>query len=284
MRKEHIRLIKFDLYQNILIDKEVFTTYPSEINDIKEFSDGTFIAVGYLKDASNTDGLVMVLDAALLLLNKEHYGSENYDTFNAAKILNNSQVAVVGEHTNNNSQETNMWIIKLNKDASMAQVSSSVESIYQKLITLYKKEISEHQIKVKEDLTIELLDKRLYFDVGTYKLTKTQKIFLDKFSKKLLTFLYANKEFIQTLEVNGHTSSEWKSTNFTDRYLKNEKLSMQRSYSVISRIFKSSSITIQQWLSNTLKGSGNSYAKLIKYDNVEVKKNSRRVSFKIILK
>ena len=35
MQKEHIRLIKFDLYQNILIDKEIFTTYPSVINDIK---------------------------------------------------------------------------------------------------------------------------------------------------------------------------------------------------------------------------------------------------------
>jgi hypothetical protein len=60
MRKEHIRLIKFDLYQNILLDKEIFTTYPSEINDIKEYSDGKFIAVGYVKDTYNTDGLAMI--------------------------------------------------------------------------------------------------------------------------------------------------------------------------------------------------------------------------------
>ena len=129
MHKEHIRLIKLDLYQNILIDKEIFTTYPSEINDIKEFSNGTFIAVGYVKDVSNTDGLAMILDSSLFLLNKEHYGAENYDVFNAAKILNNSQVAVAGVLTSSASQETNMWIVKLNRDASMAQVSSSVESI-----------------------------------------------------------------------------------------------------------------------------------------------------------
>ena len=284
MRKEHIRIIKFDLYQNIHIDKEIFTSYPSEINDIKEFSDGTFMAVGYTKDVSNTDGLAMILDSNLLLLNQEHYGGENYDIFNAAKILDNSQVAVVGAHTNNSSQETNMWIVKLNRDASMAQVSSSSANVYESLSTLYKKEIADKQIKIKKDLTIEFLDKRLYFDVGAYKLTKTQKIFLDKFGKKLLQFLYANKEYVNSLEVNGYTSSEWGSSNFQSRYLNNEKLSLNRSYEVISSIFKSSPKNIQVWLSGILKGSGHSYAHSIKHDGTELKKESRRVSFKIILK
>jgi len=284
MQKEHIRIVKFDLYQNILIDKEIFTTYPSEINDIKEFSDGTFIAVGYIKDVSDTDGLAMLLDANLVLLNKEHYGGENYDIFNAAKILDNSQVAVVGAHTNSVSQETNMWITKLNKDASMAQVSYNIENIYDKLSLLYKKEILSKQIRIKKDLTIELIDKRLLFDIGRYKLKKTQDIFLKKFSKKLLNFLYTNKNFIKTLEVNGHTSSEWGTSDFTHRYLNNEKLSLNRSYEVISSIFKSSPKKIQVWLSSTLKGSGHSYAQQIKSNNIESKKNSRRVSFKIILK
>ena len=284
MHKEHIRLIKLDLYQNILIDKEIFTTYPSEINDIKEFSNGTFIAVGYVKDVSNTDGLAMILDSSFFLLNKEHYGSENYDVFNAAKILNNSQVAVAGVLTSSASQETNMWIVKLNRDASMAQVSSSVESIYEKLTLLYKKEISKKQIKIKKDLTIELIDKRLQFEVGAYKLTKTQEIFLNSSGKKLLSFLYKNREFIKTLEVNGHTSSEWGTANFTDRYLNNEKLSLNRSYEVISCIFTSSQQKVKLWLSGVLKGSGNSYAKIIKHNNIESKKRSRRVSFKIVLK
>ena len=108
MRKEHIRLIKFDLYQNILLDKEIFTTYPSEINDIKEYSDGKFIAVGYVKDTYNTDGLAMILDSNFILLTQEHYGQENYDIFNAVTIMHNFQAAVAGVHTNNDSQETNM--------------------------------------------------------------------------------------------------------------------------------------------------------------------------------
>lgn len=133
MQKEHIRLIKFDLYQNILLDKEIFTTYPSEINDIKEYSDGKLIAVGYVKDTYNTDGLAMILDSNFILLMQEHYGQENYDVFNAVTIMHNSQAAVAGVHTNNDSQETNMWITKLNRDATMAQVSSSVDSFYEKL-------------------------------------------------------------------------------------------------------------------------------------------------------
>jgi len=284
MQKEHIRIVKFDLYQNILIDKKIFTTYPSALNDIKEFSDGTFIGVGYIKDVSDTDGLVMIFDANLVLLNKEHYGGENYDIFHAAKILNNSQVAVVGAHTDDLSQETNMWIVKLNKDASMTQIFLNNESIYKKLIRLFKKEIQRKELVIKKDLSIEFTDKRLYFSIGAYKLTKTQKIYLNKFSKKLVNFLYQNKNYIQTLEVNGHTSSEWGHSNFTQRYLNNEKLSLNRSYEVMSTIFTSSKRKIQIWLSDILKGSGNSYAKNIKYNGIESKKKSRRVILKVILK
>jgi len=125
MQKEHIRLIKFDLYKNVLIDREITTTYPSGLNDIKEFSDGTFIGVGYVKDTTNTDGLAMIFDSNLAMLRQEHYGSSNYDVFNAVHILHNSQVAVAGVHTNSNSQEQNMWIVKLNRDATMTQLSNN---------------------------------------------------------------------------------------------------------------------------------------------------------------
>jgi len=284
MHKEHIRLIKFDLYKNVLIDKEIFTTYPSGLNDIKEFSDGSLIGVGYVKDIQNTDGLAMILSSNLQMIVQEHYGKENYDSFYAAEILHNSQVAVAGVHTDNESQESNMWITKLNKDATMAQVSLSSSSFYKKLTTLFKEEIDNKQLNIREDLTIEFIDKRLYFEVGVYKLSKTQKIFLDKFSQKLLLFLSKNKELISTFEVNGHTSSEWGSTNFTQTYLNNEKLSMERSFSTLSYIFKMQSPKTQKWLTKVLQGSGFSYSKNVMFNEVEDKKKSRRVTFKVILK
>lgn len=120
MEKEQIRLIKFDLQKNILQDKIIHTAYSSAINDIKEFTNGNLMAVGYVKDSYNTDALAMLFDANLNLLRQEHYGGENYDTFNALTILHNSQVAVAGIYTDVNSQESNMWIVKLDQNASMS--------------------------------------------------------------------------------------------------------------------------------------------------------------------
>jgi hypothetical protein len=123
VQKEHIRLVKFDLYQNILQDRTIQTTYPSGLNDIKEFSNGTLMGVGYVKDKHDTDGLAMLFDSDLSLLTQEHYGGENFDMFYALTILHNSQVAAAGVYTQKNSQETNMWIVKLNHDATMAKIS-----------------------------------------------------------------------------------------------------------------------------------------------------------------
>ena len=284
MQQEHIRLIKFDLYRNILIDKEIFTTYPSEINDMKEYSDGRLIAVGYVKDSYNTDGLAMILNANLVLLNQEHFGGDNYDVFNAVTIMHNSQAAIAGIHTDNNSQETNMWITKLNPDASLVQLSTMTSTFYERLCQIFKEEINSKKISIKKDLSITLLQDSLYFQAGKSKLTQGQKKFLHSFGAKLIPFLYKNRERIETLEVNGHTSSEWGTSGFTQKYLKNANLSLQRAYETLSYLFRNATLHEQKFLTKVFKESGYSYTKRINIDGVEDKKLSRRVSFKIILK
>jgi len=282
--KDQIRLIKFDLQRNILINKEVQTTYSSGLYDIKEFSDGNIIGVGYVRDIYDTDGLAMLLDTQLEMLNQEHYGDDNFDTFNAAKILNNSQIAIAGLNTDKASQESNMWIIKLNNDLSIAQKSTKTTNFYDRLIKLFKHEIDTNKLTIKKNLTINFIENSLYFKVGQYRLTPKQKEFLTTFSNKLIPFLKANKEYIKTLEINGHTSSEWKDANFTNRYLKNEKLSMNRSYSTISYIFRKQNRQTQSWLIEILRGSGFSYSKKVTLNDQEDREKSRRVSFKIIIR
>ncbi|MFT7859976.1 MAG: OmpA family protein [Sulfurimonas sp.] len=285
LQQEHIRLLKFDLYNNILIDRKIFTTYPSGLNDIKEFSDGTIMGVGYVKDAYNTDALAMLLDANLAMLRQEHYGGKNRDLFNSLVILNNSEVAVAGIHTDNNSQEANMWITKLNKDTSVVKVELNTQSIYTKLCKLFAPEIKTKQLSISPDLTIELLDKSLYFQVGEYKLTQKQKSFLDNFGSKLIPFLIKNEESVKQLQINGHTSSEWAKDSYTKRYLKNEKLSMRRAYSVFVSLFSKQNVQTQKWLSKVIVGSGYSSSRKKLYDNgAEDKKLSRRVSFRILTK
>ena len=312
-QKEHIRLIKFDLYQNVLIDKEIQTTYPSCLNDIKEFSNGTFIAVGYVKDSYNTDGLAMILDASLSMLKQEHYGDENFDEFKGATILHNSQVAVAGIHTDKHSQETNMWITKLNSDATMVMLrvaqpkskrkrtytyssifdtdntpgyskqKSSSNDFYQKLCKLFDTEIKTKKLQITKDLTLTLLSPNLYFQAGQYTLHREQKLFLKHFFHKLIPFLKKHRQRIKTLEINGHTSSEWKNAQNTQRYLKNEKLAMRRAYSVIDFLLSSQDAKTQKWLTKVLKGSGLSYSQKIMFNNKEDKIHSRRVNFKILL-
>ncbi len=284
MQQEHIHFIKFDLHENILLDKEIFTTYPSEINDIKEYSDGKLIAVGYVKDSYNTDGLAMILDSKLKLLNQEHYGNDNYDIFNAVTIMYNSQAAIAGIYTDNNSQETHMWITKLNPDASMVQLPNIPSSFYDKLCQLFQKEIATKQIEIKQDLSILLTGKSLYFHAGVSKLTQKQKRLLKVFNKKLVPFLYKNRKVIKTVEIDGHTSSEWGNVDFTQKYLNNEKLSLQRSFETLSYLFTNATKQEKQWLTKVTKGSGYSYAKEISIKGKEDKQLSRRVSFKIVLK
>lgn len=286
--KEQIKLLKIDLQKNILLEKVIYTTYASVLKDIKEFNDGKIVGVGYVQDNYNTDGLAMLLDNKFSMLTQEHYGSDEYDTFNALSVLHNSQIGVVGVYTNKDSQETNMWIVKLNRDLSMAQTSKSKTSnkstnFYNELLNIFKDEIAANKITIKEDLSINLIDKNLYFKVAEYELTNKQKEFLQKFGTKLLPFLHKNKASIGTLEISGHTSSEWGTTDFSQRYLNNEELSMKRSFATLSYIFNNQNKESQQLLSEMIKGSGLSFAKKVVVNKNEDKEKSRRVSFKIIL-
>lgn len=285
--KAQVRLIKFDLYKNIIHDETISTRYSSVLNDIAEFSNGKLIGVGYVKDKFNTDGLAMTFDSNLKLLKQAHYGDKNYDTFNALHILHNSQVAVAGVHTDNSSQEENMWIVKLNNDLTMAQVTQTTsithENMYDELVKLFKTEIQNKELQINRDLSITLTANALYFQAGAYKLTARQKAFLQKFSKKLIPFLKRHQKEIASLEINGHTSSEWKNSSFEQRYLKNAKLSLQRAYETLKFIFSQQNTQTQHYLTQVLKGSGESYRKRVMHNAAEDREKSRRVTFKILL-
>ncbi|MBE0513583.1 hypothetical protein [Sulfurimonas sp.] len=283
MNKEQIRLLKVDLQKNILQDKTIYTTYSSVLKDIDEYSDGRLAAVGHVQDSYDTDGLVMLLDAKFSLLLQEHYGSVDFDSFHALDVLHDSKIAVAGVHTNKESQETNMWLLKLNRDLTMSQISNSVTNFYAQLAELFKDEIKANSLTLRDDLSINFSSESLYFEIGKHMLTNPQKKFLDSFGKKLLAFLYKNKEHIKALEINGHTSSEWGTSDFSSGYLNNERLSMNRSFATLSHIFNNQDEKTKKWLSEILKGSGLSFSKKIMLNEVEDKKRSRRVTFKIIL-
>lgn len=287
MNKEQIKLVKLDLSGTVIHQSTVETRYPSVLKDIKESQDGKIIGVGFVQDRFNTDGLIMLLDDKFSMLTQEHYGSDSYDSFHALSILHNSQIAVAGVYTDKNSQEANMWVVKLNKDLSMAKkpIKTTIsKSFYNDLLNLFRDEIKAKKIEIKEDLSINLIDAKLYFKAGEHILRDEQKEFLQKLSNKLIPFLYKNRDAIKMLEINGHTSSEWGTSDFSQRYLNNSQLSMQRSFATLSYLFALQKIEVQKWLSEVLKGSGESFSKRVVSNENEDKESSRRVALKIILK
>ena len=288
----HIRLIKFDLYQNIIQDKELLFAKQTQLFDIAEFSNGRFFGVGIQKNGANTDAYAVELSEDFTLLHQNHFGTRNYDAFYALALLHNSQVAIAGQHTDPNSQESNMWIVKLNSDTTMAtvpnttytQLSGVQQALYNDLRTTFAYEIQNKQLTITPDLKITLLGKPLLFQAGEYKLTHTQKQFLQNFFPKLLRVMKRYEKDIALLECNGHTSHEWRNTNFTNRYLNNQELSMKRAFSVLHFIFLHQPKQMQQWLSTILKGSGDGYRKTGEplLDNTQ--RTQRHVRFQINLK
>ena len=291
--KKQIRLVKFDLQKNLLLDKTLSTYYESELNDIKEYSNGNFIGVGDTKDRYNTDAYVTVLDENFDMLCQEHFGKENYDLFNGVAILRDSDAMAVGLTTPEGSQVKHMYIAKIQPDCTLAKLSSKPAQVshkakldlYKELHTLFAKELADKEIEIDRNLGITLTAPALLFQAGQSELNEKQKHFLDRFCKKLIPFLQKHKESIATLEIIGHTSSEWESTNrFDKRYLNNMDLSLKRAYNTTRYLFKSLDPKTQKMLSQMLKNSGYSFAKRVTFDKKEDRKRSRRIVFDIVTK
>ena len=291
--KKQIRLLKFDLQKNLLLDKIVTTYYESELSDIKEYTNGNFIGVGDTKDRYNTDALAMVLDENFEILCQEHFGTQNYDLFHAVKILRNGDAVAAGLSTPRSSQVAHMYVAKLHPDCTLATLPTkqkrtshkAQEDLYTALTKLFANEIAAKKITIDRNLNITFIAPALLFDVGQSILTKQQKEFLDHFCRKLVPFLQKHKEKIATLEIIGHTSSEWESANsFESRYLNNMDLSLQRAYNTTRYIFKNVDDQTQKMLAKMLKSSGESFAKPVTFDTQEDRRRSRRVVFSILTK
>ncbi len=291
--KKQIRLLKFDLQNNLLLDKTLNTYYESELNDIKEYSNGNFIGAGSTKDRYNTDAYITILDENFDMLCQEHFGEENYDLFNGVTILRDSNAMAVGFSTPESSQVKHMFIAKIQPDCSLAILPSQPvkitqkqkTSLYKELQNIFKKEITNKKIAIDRNLNVTLTAPELLFEAGQSKLNDKQKRFLKDFWSKLVPFLRKHKDFVQTLEIIGHTSSEWKNArHFDERYLNNMDLSLKRAYNTTRHLFSNVDETTQKMLANMLKNSGYSFAKKVTFDKKEDRKKSRRIVFSIVTK
>ncbi|MDX1296524.1 MAG: hypothetical protein R3302_09650, partial [Sulfurimonadaceae bacterium] len=283
---EKIRLVTFDLQQNLLNERDVTTDASSALYAIAQHSNGTITGVGGVTrmPSGKTDALAMHFDAQCNTLWKKEYGNAGNDLFRNLHIMRNGTIVAVGETVAAGSEISDMWIVKLNDDGSVASKATESSSVYAYLYEQFADDINKGNITLGKDLTITLTHPVLLFKTGVYELTPVQETFLELFSNRLLKALQPYKSQIAGLSINGHTSSEWKGADFTERYLKNSKLSTQRAYSVLSHIFRhKANAAYQPWLTDILSNDGYSYSKIVTNPE-EDRKASRRVAFGIILK
>ena len=277
---EKSRLLKFDVQGNLLFERNITADASHSITDIKERANGAIVAVGYSTNALQTRAYAATFDTALRPLWEHQFNDFESSRFHALTLLHDGDIAIAGEMIETGMESRDMWIVKLRRDGTMAQLPMDMQGLYARLCHAFKPEIDAGLIRISRDLEIELIAPHLLFKVGVATLTTAQKDFLRSFGTRLLHILH--DEPIKTLHVNGHTSSEWSQTDDIMRYLKNANLSARRSYNVMAYLFKQPTNAIYRpWLEQVLSSDAKSYSKRVMEKEKENRKESRRVSFKI---
>ena len=130
------------------------------------------------------------------------------------------------------------------------------------------------------------------FKVGSNELPEEFASILADYFPRYIKVL-SNKKFkneIEEIRVEGHTSDGWGSVADKKKvYLKNMNLSQERASNVLAYCYDLNNPIIStnlNWLQHNLRANGMSFSKLLykKGSNIEDKKRSRRVEFKVLTK
>lgn len=139
-----------------------------------------------------------------------------------------------------------------------------------------------------KNLTIGFNNGEILFATGKSQLNGKFKLILDDFFPRLLSIVQspAYESYVQGISIEGFSSSKWADKNLDEAYLKNMKLSEERSLSVFNYLFRDSKlISNRDYLMNNVSVTGNSSAHLVRLnDGREDISSSQRVEFRIILK
>ncbi len=282
--KEQTLLLKFDLQKNILQEHNITTAGSNILSDIKERSNGAIVAVGHRTTKLKTEAMAITLDNHLNPIWQRFFDNFERSNFHALSLLHDGTIAIAGECTKKGQEISDMWVIKLNRDGSTAQIASQKSSLYKSLEKTFASEIKAQKITIDKDLSINLIAPQLNFKVGNYLLNEKQTSFLHHFNNKLIKALYPYKDKVIALHVNGHTSSEWGNLSKDSAYLNNVNLSSKRAFEVLKFLYNDHQLKeYRKWLSKILSSDGYSYAKVI-IDKTENAEASRRVNFKIEVK
>lgn len=135
----------------------------------------------------------------------------------------------------------------------------------------------------KQSLSFRFQQPDVLFNIGEAEIKEKFKIILNDFFPRYIKILKQYRMDIEEIRIEGHTSSEWNTTQSSEKtYFLNMELSQNRTRATLEYCLMLPKIDIDRsWIQQILTANGLSSSKPILVNNVEDTVHSRRVEFKI---
>ncbi|EDN69476.1 conserved hypothetical protein [Beggiatoa sp. PS] len=158
--------------------------------------------------------------------------------------------------------------------------------IYQALLKEFKPDLPLWVAKIEPTtLTIRFQEPTIIFQLGDDSLNTHYQFILTDFFPRYVRILKQYAHVIEAVSIEGHTSSEWRSSFSEDEaYFNNMALSQKRTRTVLEYCILLPTVkNDKEWLQQILTANGLSSSRLMIEDGFENIEHSRRVEFRIYL-
>ncbi|MDE6979168.1 MAG: OmpA family protein [Helicobacter sp.] len=191
---------------------------------------------------------------------------------------------LISEHNQEELRKSNEELRAVSdKMSAIAEGYYDIEfALYHDLIKEFGDDLKMWNAEIDSGNTIRFKEPDVLFATGEGAIQQRFKKVLDSFFPRYIAILSSPKyrESIEEIRIEGHTSSEWKSSHdLVERYLENASLSQARAFSVLQYCFNLPDVRERDWLISVLRANGLSFAKPLETDAL-----SRRVEFRTITK
>lgn len=175
-----------------------------------------------------------------------------------------------------------------NISESVSQYKNVKDDLYYELYREFKDDLNKWHAHIdRETLTISFNEPEILFEKGESSIKPLFMKILYNFYPRYAKIL-ANSRFLNDIyevRIEGHTSSEWsRKTNKKEAYINNMHLSQMRTAGVLHFILNMRPTRHTRKIKDKIVSVGYSSSKLKYKNNVEDKRLSRRVEFRVVTK
>lgn len=186
-----------------------------------------------------------------------------------------------------------MWQVEEEKDA-ISQIAVAYDrsktKLNEALVDEFKTDLPRWGAEILADNTVRFKEPEILFAVNSASIKDGFQEILRDFFPRYVEILSREefREDVAEIRIEGHTSSDWGGASTREEaYIKNARLSQDRSFSVLDYVFNMSAKenVERDWLVAVLRANGLSFANpVLNADGSEDSERSRRVEFRVLTK